>query len=92
MRDHDIVGRYGGEEFIIGLIDITPEVASKVAERIRNLIADTRMTINKHSINITASIGLAYFGAEDDLHSLIKRADTALYSAKGAGRNCVVCS
>ena len=90
LRDHDIVGRYGGEEYIIGLVNITSERAIQVAERIRKLVADTSIVINAQTIKVTVSIGVAHLGLEDDLHSLIKRSDAALYSAKGAGRNCVI--
>ncbi|MFK5913186.1 MAG: diguanylate cyclase [Woeseiaceae bacterium] len=90
LRDHDIVGRYGGEEYIVGLVNITPERANQVAERIRNIIADASITIDEHTINVTVSIGMASLNGEENLHSLIKRSDTALYSAKGAGRNCVI--
>ena len=92
MRDRDIVGRYGGEEFILGLINITSEHAKRIAERIRNTIADTPISINEQVIQITVSIGLACLDMEDDLKGLIKRADMALYSAKESGRNCVICS
>lgn len=92
LRDRDIVGRYGGEEFILGLINITSERANQVAERIRNIVADTPISINEQTIHITVSIGLACLDMGDDLKGLIKRADTALYSAKENGRNCVICS
>jgi len=92
LRDHDIVGRYGGEEFIVCLINLTPERASKVAERIRNLVADTSIIFDEHTIKVTVSIGMTSLSKEDDLNSLIKRSDEALYSAKGAGRNCVIIS
>lgn len=91
LRDHDIMGRYGGEEFILGLIDVTPKLARKIARRICGSIAKMPILIDEHKINITVSIGLAYMEAEDDLQNLIKRADMALYSAKSSGRNCVIC-
>ena len=90
LRDHDIVGRYGGEEYIVGLVNITSELAIQVAERIRKLVSDTSIITSEHTINVTVSIGITHFGLEDDLHSLIKRSDAALYSAKDAGRNCVI--
>lgn len=90
LRDHDLVGRYGGEEYIVGLINISSERANQVAERIRKIVADTSITIDEHTINVTVSIGMTSLCKEDNLHDLIKRSDTALYSAKDAGRNCVV--
>lgn len=90
LRTHDIVGRYGGEEYIVGLINLTSEEAVQVAERIRKLVADTSIIVNSQTINVTVSIGVAHLGLEEDLHSLIKRSDAALYLAKGAGRNRVI--
>lgn len=92
LRVHDIAGRYGGEEFILGLVEVTQEVAHKIAERLRNCLAEAPMKINGQVIYITASIGLACLGEREDLHSLIKRSDNALYEAKEAGRNRVICS
>ena len=89
LREHDIVGRYGGEEFIIGLLDVSPEVATKIAERIRSSIADMPIKVADQIINISASIGLACLNQNDNLDSLVKRADHALLNAKKLGRNHV---
>lgn len=89
LREQDIAGRYGGEEFIIGLLDISQETAAKVAERLRMAIADTPIILHEKHIFITASIGAAFLKKDEDLKSVVKRADTALYLAKGAGRNRV---
>jgi diguanylate cyclase (GGDEF)-like protein len=90
LREHDIVGRYGGEEYIVGLINITSELAHQVAERIRQIVAGTSIKINEQTISVTVSIGMTCLCEEDNLHDLIKRSDTALYSAKKSGRNCVI--
>ncbi len=92
LRDQDIIGRYGGEEFIIGLIGIGTDIANQVAERIRKCIEQSPVTINNETIQITVSIGMSTLEKEDNLQSLIKRSDMALYSAKGAGRNRVLLS
>ena len=90
LRGHDIAGRYGGEEFILGLVDITPEIAFQVAQRIRKSVAKTPILINEQITSVTVSIGLASLEAKDNLQSLIRRSDAALYLAKEAGRNCVI--
>ena len=90
LRDHDIVGRYGGEEYIVGLINTSSELAHQVAERMRQIVADTSIIINEQTISVTVSIGMTSLCKEDNLNDLIKRSDTALYSAKDAGRNCVI--
>lgn len=89
-RAHDFVGRYGGEEFIIGIINVNDEVANIVAKRICQRISEITINIKKSSINITASVGLASIQINEDLTSLIGRADSALYVAKKNGRNQVV--
>lgn len=90
LREKDIAGRYGGEEFIIGLVGVATECGEKVANRICKDLAAFPVMANEQLINITASIGLTCLNSEDDLQAMIRRADEALYSAKGAGRNRVV--
>lgn len=90
MREVDIIGRYGGEEFIALLDETDGESALVVAERIRNEIAATGIDIRGNLLNITVSIGVAEAGPGDDhADSLIDRADKAMYLAKQKGRNRV---
>jgi len=90
LRDVDMVGRYGGEEFIILLKHKTLEQAQLIAERIRTHIDSSPINANGQSIDVTLSQGLACGYADDSAETLIERADKALYEAKGSGRNCVV--
>jgi diguanylate cyclase (GGDEF)-like protein len=86
-RDADILARYGGEEFLILASDTNIDGAVKHAERLRRDIANHKFGI---PMKITASFGVAEFDAEDDdINSLIRRTDIALYNAKARGRNCV---
>lgn len=90
VRDGDIVGRYGGEEFMI-VLPGTPLVEGKrIAERIRTRISDSLVSTAAANIRVTVSIGLAERGSDEEADALVERADAALYSAKAAGRNCVV--
>ena len=89
VRDRDLIGRYGGEEFLLVFPDTSLAVAQQVAERIRQHIASTPIHLQEHSIPITISIGLTHFNPDDSLESLLQRADNAMYAAKQAGRNCV---
>ncbi|MBI5041052.1 MAG: diguanylate cyclase [Gammaproteobacteria bacterium] len=88
-RDFDLIGRYGGEEFIAVLQDTSLEVARQIAERVRRRIGDHPFNIANLSLNISISQGIALARDGDSVNSLIARADTALYAAKQAGRNCV---
>jgi diguanylate cyclase (GGDEF)-like protein len=91
LRDSDLLGRYGGEEFGIILPDTDLQGAVDVAERICHAVADYPMLFNQQTIRATLSIGVADFQATQHvLHDdLIRCADMALYSAKRNGRNRV---
>ncbi|MGB8453902.1 MAG: diguanylate cyclase [Anaerocolumna sp.] len=84
VRDYDYVGRYGGEEFIILLPDLSVEDAYQIADNIRESIQNFNFT--KKNLTITISIGLTEYQLEDT-KAFIKRADTLLYKAKENGRN-----
>ena len=85
VREIDVVGRYGGEEFIVIMPDTASEEALVAAERVRETVAAATMT---EGITVTVSGGLAQYGGES-LERFIDRADEALYAAKDAGRNCI---
>jgi diguanylate cyclase (GGDEF)-like protein len=86
LRSFDILGRYGGEEFLIILPETDFIVAKVIAERIRVSVAETPM--QKHTI--TVSLGLTSLQEQDtSVDTILKRADDALYKVKHAGRNRV---
>ncbi len=88
MREVDIIGRYGGEEFVALLDETDGESALVVAERIRAEIAASGMVYRESRIDITVSIGIAEAEPGDELaDSIIDRADSAMYLAKRNGRN-----
>ncbi|WED76108.1 diguanylate cyclase [Aeromonas allosaccharophila] len=88
LRQHDVLGRIGGEEFLVLLPDTGIEEACRMAERIRERVAN--LTLPGLSHPVTISIGVACQQADDpDLAALTRRADNALYRAKEAGRNRV---
>ncbi|OUR63963.1 hypothetical protein A9Q79_09450 [Methylophaga sp. 42_25_T18] len=91
IRNTDYPVRYGGEEFIIILPETPLAHAEDLAGRIRQLIAESHFPIaSTKNINLTASIGIATFPAHAKTgQHLLEVADTALYSAKNAGRNQV---
>ena len=90
IRDADIIGRYGGEEFIIILPRTDLSSALNVAERVRKMIEASKMKDPEGNMfGITVSQGISIYKLGEDEHSLISRADNALYKAKGNGRNRV---
>ncbi len=90
IRDADIGGRYGGEEFLIVLPQTDLSSAQNMAERIRKTIETAEMTDSQRGVfSITVSQGLASCRPGEAQRSCISRADTALYEAKAKGRNRV---
>jgi diguanylate cyclase (GGDEF)-like protein len=89
FRASDICGRLGGEEFAVVLPDTDPVGASVVAERFRNAVATHEVPWQERSIQVTVSIGIA--SGQAGLTDLLHHADMAMYEAKAAGRNRVVC-
>jgi two-component system, cell cycle response regulator len=89
-RNSDFVSRWGGEEFIVALTQTAEGGGRIAAERVRRAIAETPFLLpNGEVLHATASIGLASATAQINLDELVARADRALYSAKGRGRNRV---
>ena len=92
-RELDVVGRIGGEEFVILLPGSNHKSAQQTAGRLQELIANNVTTTNVGEIKITVSQGVAIFNSNmQDLNDLVQAADKALYKAKETGRNRVVSS
>ncbi|MCG7200214.1 GGDEF domain-containing protein [Marinobacter pelagius] len=92
IRQHDVVARFGGEEFVLLLPDNNTEQGLQVAEQLRAITAATQITIDGDiSLTLSASFGVAHYCAGDsDWSAVLHRADNALYAAKKEGRNRVV--
>ncbi len=91
VRSYDLVGRYGGEEFLVILPNCCLDCASARAERLRKLIAELPVETREAVVHVTMSGGVAASvqTASSDLNTLLKAADKALYAAKAGGRNQV---
>lgn len=88
IRKHDVVGRYGGEEFALLMPNTGKETAMRVAERVRRDLEARGITVDGTRIEVTVSGGISTYGADgEDWDTLLSAADTALYEAKDAGRN-----
>jgi two-component system cell cycle response regulator len=93
VRSVDLVGRLGGEEFVVVMPETGLGGATIVADRLRQAVADEPFVLpeNGEKLPITISVGLAITGQGDDtLEALLKRVDDALYAAKNGGRNRVI--
>jgi diguanylate cyclase (GGDEF)-like protein len=85
----DQLGRLGGEEFVLVLAGADAEAARQIAERVRIKIERSCAVVEQVPVGVTASIGVAECLPEDNVASLIARADQAMYAAKRAGGNQV---
>jgi diguanylate cyclase (GGDEF)-like protein len=89
LREFDLVGRYGGEEFVLLLENTTHHTAHLIAERVRTRIGSEPIHLAGKSLQVTISQGLAVRQDGDDCQTLLTRADKAMYKAKQDGRNRV---
>ena len=91
LRDRDVIGRLGGEEFACILPDTSPDQSEVVAERLRAAVAGVPIELpDGESCSVTVSVGISNMTVSDaDVGALLARADAALYAAKQAGRNRV---
>ena len=91
VRSYDMVGRYGGEEFLVALNKCDPSGAVARAENLRNTIAAKPILLPTKSLTVTISVGVALTTdfPDRDGDDILHAADMALYAAKEAGRNCI---
>ncbi|WP_454785613.1 diguanylate cyclase [Legionella sp. WA2024007413] len=90
LRNRDIIGRYGGEEFAIILPGASLECSQKICNDLRLQFAQNYFTVNEQKVHVTISVGISYFDGNYDINNLVNQADKALYKAKENGRNQVV--
>ena len=91
LRSSDIIARIGGEEFLVIAPDTPKTEAGKLAERLRQAVADRPVMVGQTALPVTISIGVADQAASgcQNTDQLLNAADAALYAAKAAGRNRV---
>ncbi|TKW72790.1 MAG: GGDEF domain-containing protein, partial [Bradyrhizobium icense] len=87
IRSVDRFGRYGGEEFLLVLPDMTTDGAARAMDRLRGIVADLDWSAFSPGMRVTLSAGVATLRPNETTDSLLARTDTALYLAKSQGRN-----
>ena len=92
VRKQDVVGRWGGEEFLILLPETNLEGGRALAEKIRKNIAITPYVFSEKKIPLTMTFGVSVYNKPMDLDICVKKADEALYKGKKRGKNCVILS
>ncbi len=90
VRAQDVLGRMGGEEFLLVLPGAQASEATGIVGRIREEYPPARLVEDGFELSYTFSAGVAEAMAGDDRSSILRRADRALYAAKGEGRNCTI--
>lgn len=91
LRGTDALARYGGDEFVILALETDLAHALQLAERVRNTLEASKVSIGDHKLGVTASFGVAMLRPDDrEPEDVVSRADRALYEAKASGRNRVV--
>jgi diguanylate cyclase (GGDEF)-like protein/PAS domain S-box-containing protein len=87
LRAFDVVGRWGGEEFIAIVINISPGQLHSIAEKLRIMAEQSSMTNGNKTIKVTISVGATLARDDDTVESLLSRADQLMYQSKSSGRN-----
>lgn len=91
IRRDDLVGRWGGEEFVGIYSDCERSEAEAIAERFRFLVENTEAVKDRQKIHTTVSVGITVVRPEDTLQTLLERADRLMYKSKNNGKNRVIC-
>ncbi|MCB5161102.1 diguanylate cyclase domain-containing protein [Marinomonas algarum] len=90
VEDHGMLGRWGGEEFLVALNCSELDCSIKLMETLRQKVKDFTLSIEGKTLETSVSVGVAEYHDTDSMDSLLSRADSALYEAKSQGRNRVV--
>jgi len=88
-RPFDTVGRWGGEEFLAIILNVTEDRLYAIADRLRMLVEQSSLSVGNDTVSVTISIGATLALENDTIETLIRRADHLMYRAKALGRNCV---
>ncbi len=92
LRETDLVGRIGGEEFAILIVDTDPLIVKSLSEKIRYYFQSNTFTTSGQALCFTVSLGIAFYNADvKDIDQLLALADGACYKAKSSGRNQTYC-
>jgi diguanylate cyclase (GGDEF)-like protein/PAS domain S-box-containing protein len=89
LRPTDVIGRWGGDEFLVLAMDVSAESLLALAERSRMLVAHSSTLVRSQILKITVSVGATFVLPGESDEALIQRADRLMYASKASGRNCV---
>jgi diguanylate cyclase (GGDEF)-like protein/PAS domain S-box-containing protein len=89
LRSVDVVGRWGGDEFLAVALNLAPEELEKIADRVRALVEKSYLSLEERLISCTVSVGVTLACRGDTVDTLMKRVDELMYLSKLSGRNSV---
>ncbi len=89
VRAYDLVGRWGGEEFLLVICHIQGDTIVNMANKLRALVGNSFLEHDGHKVSVTITMGVTMAHPEESIESLVKRADGFMYAGKMSGRNCV---
>ena len=89
LRDYDIIGRYGGEEFLVIAPGLNETEDTLLFERLRSVVADSEFLTQAGNISVTVSMGVARLTEQESVEELIAETEEALQRARAGGRNRV---
>lgn len=89
LRGDDIIGRWGGEEFVAVCSVVNIDNLKKLAEKLRILIENTIIEVEDKKLRVTISIGATIVTPKDNINTLIKKSDNLLYKSKRNMKNCI---
>ncbi len=89
LRKNDIIGRLGGEEFVVVFSDINKQGLEKASEKIRTLVESSSLRLTDNDLKITISIGATLVNENDTVSSILERSDNLMYQSKKNGKNRV---
>jgi diguanylate cyclase (GGDEF)-like protein/PAS domain S-box-containing protein len=89
LRSFDLIGRLGGEEFVVVLLNVNEEQLKTIAHKLVMLVASSQLETEKGQLGVTISVGATLAEPDDTIESLLNRADALMYKSKLAGKNRV---
>lgn len=92
IRSFDWLGRWGGEEFVIVLLNVDEDQVESIANKLRALVASSNLPAEQGDMQVTVSVGATLIRPDDTLETLVQRADNLMYQSKKSGKNRVTFS